>query len=198
MPEQRPSPYNELVARALEVAAKAHEGQFRRSEGEIPYFSHCAAVALILTQAGYSEDVVIAGILHDVLEDTDFPRDEIVNQFGQPVLDLVEFVTEPSKNFPWVHRKEAYVRKLAGAPSKARAISAADKIHNIRSVLSNLRKDEPIFDRLNQGPREQLAQWRRLLEVLSDGWKSPLLTELGRSIDKVEAELQKRDSGSTS
>lgn len=179
-----------LISRALEVSAKAHEGQYRKSDGRIPYISHCAAVGVILLRAGYDETVVAAGILHDVLEDTILTHDDLRSEFGEEVLELVDLVTEQDKSVPWDERKTLYEERLVGAMEGARAIAAADKLHNVWSLLESLRRGEPIFARMNKGPTGQIAQWERVIAVLSDGWESQLLDDLRELIGAVKMELE--------
>jgi (p)ppGpp synthase/HD superfamily hydrolase len=123
-----------LIHEAMDFAALAHAGQSRK-RGDIPYVSHAAAVGLMLQKAGMEEVVVAAGLLHDVIEDTGFGYDALEMRFGRVVAGLVQSVSEQDKSLPWTERKTAYIERLRTASRGALAIAAADKIHNMRSIL---------------------------------------------------------------
>lgn len=116
------SAYSTRLDRALAVAAKAHAGQNRKGT-DIPYIMHPFHVALILDRHGYPEDVVIAGVLHDVLEDTDHAEASLRAEFGDEVVRLVKSVTEVKTEGgtkrPWRVRKEEQLEHLRHAtPTK--------------------------------------------------------------------------------
>src|SRR3989338_2085111 len=96
--------YSGKIQKAIRFAITAHDGQTRKGK-DIPYITHPLTVALILSQVGASEDVIVAGILHDVVEDSDVELDDVQEQFGEPVADLVKAVTEEDKGLPWETRK---------------------------------------------------------------------------------------------
>ena len=79
----------DLIDKALQIASIAHEGQYRKNT-KIPYIAHPVAVGMILQKAGYSEEMVAAGILHDTVEDTDITMEDIEREFGLEVARIVE------------------------------------------------------------------------------------------------------------
>lgn len=184
---------SKTIFRALEYAAHAHEGQYRKSDGKIPYFSHCAAVGMILHDAGFSDDVVCAGILHDILEDTAVTEGELRREFNTAIARLVVWVTEPPKSVRWEERKATYREQLSRAPAEARAISTADKLHNIQSILASLENGEPIFAKMSRGPAAQIEQWEGLLTTLKEGWNAPLLEDLENLIAFAKEKLLRDD-----
>ena len=90
---------------ACEIATIAHRGKNRKGK-DVPYIVHPMAVAILLAQAGASEEVIIAGILHDTVEDTGLKLKNIEQQFDLEVAGIVEGCSEPHKSDPWIKRKE--------------------------------------------------------------------------------------------
>ena len=91
-------------------------------------------VAMILSQAGYSEDVIVAGVLHDTIEDTDLTLDYISNRFNTRIADIVE---EQHGTLPWKARKKHTIEYLKTASCEVRAVACADKLHNVRSMVAD-------------------------------------------------------------
>ena len=141
--------YSDRINHAFAFAAKHHDRQVRKGT-RLPYLTHPANVALILTRYGRDEDTVVAGILHDVIEDCvreawtrEMLEDRIASKFGQPVLDAVLSVTKRKLDDEGVElsREEAkadYLERLAAANAAARWVCAADKVHNAGSLLADL------------------------------------------------------------
>jgi (p)ppGpp synthase/HD superfamily hydrolase len=178
--------YSALIDRAVEFAAIAHRDQLRKSpELEIPYIQHTVMVGLILQRAGYSEEVVAAGVLHDVLEDTEVSLVMLQEEFGPRVADLVNSVSEQDKSLPWEERKERYLRHLETAGDESKAITASDKIHNINSILVSLKRGADIWCVFKRGREAQLDRFRRLLKTLKSNWSSPLLLELEEVVERL-------------
>ena len=106
---------------ALRWSAVCHQGQTRKGSGT-PYFEHAAAVAMILDRAGFDEDVVIAGLLHDVVEDTEATVEEVATRFGPVVGEIVRQCSEvkldaEGRKRPWIDRKRDHLAALVGAPA---------------------------------------------------------------------------------
>ena len=178
--------FSDLINRAAEFAAVAHSQQVRKSpEARIPYYQHPLMVGLILQRAGCDDHVVAAGILHDVLEDTATTAEEITRQFGTRIADIVVSVSERDKLLPWEVRKQRLLEGLRHAGPDARAVAAADKIHNIRSILLSLQRGVDIWSRFRRGREVQIDRFRRLLEVLRAGWDHPLVMELERAVREL-------------
>lgn len=176
-----------LVRRAHAFAAERHRGQVRKGDGR-PFISHPSAVARLLKRHGMPEEVVAAGFLHDVLEDTPTPADELERRFGAKVAALVREVTEPDKSHPWEFRKEAYLAHLRRASREALAISCADKLHNTSSLIAAYRREGPeVFDRFSRGVEEKLAYHRRVYGQIRRSWPGcPLLGPLERAVRELE------------
>lgn len=135
---------SERIIRALEFAARAHDGQFRKDSAHTPYFSHPAGIGLMLAQTGCPEDVIIAGILHDVVEDTKFSFEDISNEFGEPVAELVKWVSIPD-NVKGIEGKKVYVENLSNAPKEALLISAADMLYNRADIILSKNSGDDIL-----------------------------------------------------
>jgi (p)ppGpp synthase/HD superfamily hydrolase len=131
-------PYTERFDGALLYAARLHRDQTRKGTG-VPYVTHLLTVAAIVGEYNGTEDEVIAALLHDAPEDAggEAQLAEIRTRFGGPVADIVAGCTDAHEGPkpPWRARKEAYLDHLAEAPAPVRLVSAADKLHNARSVL---------------------------------------------------------------
>lgn len=121
-----------MYEKAKAFIRKAHQGQKRKITGE-PYFSHPFNVARILQQAGFRQDVVIAGLLHDVVEDTPVTMEEITTEFGPNVAKLVAAHTE-NKALSWEERKAHTIEVVKNGSLEEKAIIVADKLDNLTSV----------------------------------------------------------------
>lgn len=159
-------PEGTMLYNAITMATVAH-GDQRRKGTDIPYIVHPFSVAMILSQVGYSEEVVVAGVLHDTVEDTDLTLDEIREHFGTRVADIVEGCSEPDRSLPWETRKQHSLEYLTTASREVRAVSCADKLHNIRSIVADYREvGEQVWDRFNRGREQQEWYYRGLAESL--------------------------------
>jgi (p)ppGpp synthase/HD superfamily hydrolase len=122
-----------LTREALAFADERHAGQTRDIE-EVPFVTHPVEVACLLHEAGYSDEVVAAGVLHDVLEDTDAEAEELVSRFGHDVASLVAAVSDDPTIEDPLERKAALRRQVAEAGERAAAVFAADKISKAREL----------------------------------------------------------------
>ncbi len=178
--------FSAVVNRALEIAAVAHEGHYRKNPGEkIPYVSHAVMVGYLLQKAGYDEDVVTAGILHDVLEDTHYPRERLIQEFGDQIVEWVEWVTERDKSLPWERRKENYLRQLMDAPPEAIAVAVADKIHNLQSILAAVKRGEDIWGRFSRDRQTTLTNLEKVLKVAERHRGDPLVSEFHDLVEQI-------------
>jgi (p)ppGpp synthase/HD superfamily hydrolase len=154
------------------------------------------AVASLVGEQTEDEEVVIAALLHDAVEDQGGPktRKMIAERFGERVASLVDACTdtdvEPKP--PWKPRKTAYLAHLADpqTPSEACLISAADKLHNARSLVADLREHGSVsLDKFNAPPEDIRWYYQSVAEILSDRLgTSPLVAELNRTVETL-AEL---------
>jgi len=193
--------YSDAINHALAFAAKHHDRQVRKGT-KLPYLTHPANVAVILTRYGRDSDTIVSGILHDVIEDSvregytrEMLEQRIGDKFGTKVLDTVLAVTYRKHDDDGVElsgedRKVDYLERLAGASEEARWVCAADKVHNASSIISDLRRTvdpETIWGRFGGG-RAGIGRWyRQVYERLRElGFDAPIMAEL----DKASGELQ--------
>src|ERR1700730_13109897 len=154
------------LQRAFRYAAEKHAGQTRKKTA-VPYLSHLMAVASLVLEAGGDEDMAIAALLHDVVEDCGgLPRlREVRKQFGTRVAKIVEGCTDayvvPKPE--WLERKKNYLGEVKHADAETRLVSAADKLHNVRTILADYRQDgESIWKRFS-GKKEGTLWYYRAL-----------------------------------
>lgn len=170
---------------ALRLALTAHATQTRKTDGS-PYIVHPIMVAQLLLQHCASEDVVIAALLHDVLEDTDTTREKVMLVAGEEVLVIIESVSE-NKDLPWEERKTAYVSKVLAGGESVWLVSVADKIHNAESLLYHISQiGEDAWDVFSRGKESKLWFERFLHSELSKVWKHPLLDQYEALIRALE------------
>src|SRR5262245_17482376 len=136
--------YSLKVDEALKLAASAHRDQVRKGT-DIPYITHVVMVATILLRHGFDEDLVVAGLLHDIVEDQDVPITVIAAGFGEEVARLVDAVSEQKRDgdaeIPWEQRKADALAHLRAADERVAALKAADALHNAHSMANDLRRD---------------------------------------------------------
>ena len=151
---------------ALEFAVKAHHGQFRKGTG-IPYVTHPINVGTSLLNYGFPSALVIAGFLHDTLEDTKTKEKDICKRFGERVLKIVLGATEPEHGTkPWRERKEHTVEHLKSAQQDVVIVSCADKLDNIRSLIRDHKKNgERLWKRFNAPKEDQKWYYQSLAKV---------------------------------
>ena len=125
---------------ALEYAAERHEGQ-RRTSDDAAFILHPLEVAQLLSNRGYPDEVVAAGVLHDSLEDTDATPLELESRFGSEVARLVCSVSEPSPHGSFAERKARLRRAMAKTGPDSLAVYAADKVAKVRELRLTLARD---------------------------------------------------------
>ena len=177
--------------RALLFATLKHSGQTRKGTA-VPYVAHLLSVAGLVLEVGGDEDLAIAALLHDVVEDCGGAPmlQEIRRRFGKRVAHVVEGCTDTylDPKPPWRQRKEGYLKHLRTADADVRLVSAADKLHNARSVLADYREiGESVWERF-QGKRDgTLWYYRALLDEFRRQKANPLINQLERVILELEA-----------
>jgi (p)ppGpp synthase/HD superfamily hydrolase len=192
--------YSDVINHALAFAAKHHDRQVRKGT-KLPYLTHPANVAIILTRYGRDNDTVVAGILHDVIEDCirdgytrEMLEQRIGDKFGPTVLDTVLAVTYRRHDDDGVElsgedRKEDYLERLGTTTEQARWVCAADKVHNASSIVADLRRTvdpETVWNRFGGGKSGTARWYRQVYDRLREvGFTAPIMAEL----DQASAEL---------
>lgn len=166
-----------------------HSGQVKKGAGGVPYISHLMGVAGLVMEAGGDEDLTIAALLHDVVEDCGgaLRLTEIEQQFGERVAHVVDGCTD-SYSYPkppWRERKQAYIARLREEDEDTRLVSAADKVHNSRSILWDFREiGDEVWQRFSGKREGTLWYYRTLAEEFR---RRP--NRLSRELDRVVTEL---------
>lgn len=156
------------ILEAIQIANQAHKDQKRKTDGT-PYISHPVSVGILLQNARADDDVIIAGILHDVLEDTDLKKEEIEINFGGAVLELVEAVTEDKSISDWKTRKTHYLEKIKNHSNRAVLVSVADKYHNLFTLWKEGEKlKETIWEKFNAGKEKQFWFYDELCKIFEE------------------------------
>jgi (p)ppGpp synthase/HD superfamily hydrolase len=175
---------------ALSYAAQLHADQ-QRKRSDVPYVAHLLAVTSIVLENGATEDEAIAALLHDAVEDQGgAPRlAEIHERYGDNVARIVAGCTDTDQTPkpPWRARKEQYLDHLASADRSIQLVSAADKLHNVRSLCEDYRTiGESLWQRFNGGRDGTLWYYRAVLERLDKLAGTPLLDQLSRAVAELE------------
>jgi (p)ppGpp synthase/HD superfamily hydrolase len=181
-------PYGAKFEEALVHAARLHREGVRKGTA-IPYVTHLLAVAAIVGENGGTEDEVVAALLHDAIEDTPETEASLAARFGPAVAEIVAACsdTDVTPKPPWKERKEAYVARAAGLPNSARLVSSADKLHNARSILADLRMEgDALWGRFTGGKEGTLWYYRALVEAYGASGATPVVEELDRVVSEIE------------
>ena len=177
--------------RAFNFAAEKHAGQARKAS-TIPYIAHLMGVASLVLEFGGDEDLAIAALLHDVVEDCGGAPmlKEVRRRFGSRVAKIVDGCTDSDTypKPPWRKRKETYIQHLKTADTETRLVSAADKLNNVRSILSDYREvGEAVWERFAGGREGTLWYYRTLLQEFLRHKPSRLVREFGLAVRQLEA-----------
>jgi len=181
---------------ALVFAACAHRTQVRKGTPDpgVPYIIHPMHVATILRAHGFDEDLVIAGLLHDTVEDCDVDPGDIARRFGDAVAALVSAVTEQKSDTsggrrPWRDRKVDQLDHLRRGGPRVAALKCADALHNAASTMMDVeRGGAAVWRRFNAGPDDTVWYYRQIVELSGDhlGAEHALVLELARVVDRLE------------
>jgi (p)ppGpp synthase/HD superfamily hydrolase len=174
---------------AIEFAARAHRGQYRKGTG-IPYLIHPLNVARTLIEAGCEEDVVVAGLLHDTVEDTPVTLADIRTQFGEAVAQLVEAASEPDKSDTWENRKRHTIESLEKAPEEVHFLVCADKLDSILTIRNDYeRMGESVWKRFNRPKPLQELYYRSLVDTFlkrtPEGERGRLFRDFAGAVSQV-------------
>ena len=195
--------FTEQFEKALTLATRLHATQVRKGT-TIPYIAHLLGVASIAMDYGADEEEAIAALLHDAAEDQggEETLHRIEQRFGSRVAEIVAGCSDTFE-FPkpaWRKRKEDYISRMATESASIRLVSAADKLHNARSILADYRVlGEELWSRFNGGKDGTLWYYRALVEAFRDAGTNPLLVnELDLVVSEIErlaaAELQPEEA----
>jgi len=181
--------YSPRIVDAFAFAYALHRTQVRKGS-HVPYITHLMGVAAIVGRYGGDEDQFIAALLHDAVEDQGGREtlDRIREAFGADVARYVEGCTDSDTQPkpPWRDRKERFIENTKCAEPRIRLIIAADKLHNARSIISDLDEcGNEVWRRFKAGQDDTLWYYGEMVRALSTGWSHPILRELSSAVDDM-------------
>ena len=174
--------------KAMKFAIKAHDGKFRKAELSKPYIFHPIDVANLLQNYGFDDNVVAAGYLHDVIEDTEYTKEDILKNFGEDICSLVLGATEEDKSLSWEERKLGTINRVKKMDLRHKAIVACDKISNIEDLRFKFGKDGmEDFSSFNRGKDKKLWYWNEVYKSLIDSEDKnlPIFSRLSKNLDSI-------------
>ena len=180
------------IQQAINLAAKLHNGQVRKADIDLPYISHCFSVAWLAANYTKDEEVVIAALLHDTIEDTGYTVAALEKDFGARVAQLVKEVSEVDKKsemetINWQERKEKYLANLQTAEEGALIISAADKIHNLQSLVASYKeRGELVWQAFKAPANKKLWLYEEVLKILELRLKNKIVAHLRQSLKEAK------------
>ncbi|MEM7305673.1 MAG: HD domain-containing protein [Planctomycetota bacterium] len=177
------------VEDALRVAEAAHAGQTRKGPTGAPYIIHPMHVALLVARWGYGDVEIQAAILHDVVEDCDgWTVARLEQLFGAKVASVVDELSE-DKSCTWEERKQHAVDSIPGLSPEACVVKAADKLHNLRSLLAELTQNDDqddVWSRFTGGRERTLQMDRLLIDALCERVGDGVASELQAGMSELE------------
>ena len=188
---QRNSALGPHFLRAFAFAAKKHAGQTRKAS-TIPYIAHLMGVASLVLEAGGDEDMAIAALLHDVVEDCGGAPmlREVRRRFGLRVAKIVDGCTDADTypKPPWLGRKQRYIARLKKEDAETHLVSAADKLNNVRSILSDYRAiGESVWSRFHGGREGTLWYYRTLRDEFLRHKPNRITRDLELAVRELES-----------
>ncbi len=189
------------IKKAINLASKLHLGQVRKDDPALPFIRHPFSVAWILRDYTKDENVIIAGILHDTLEDVEgYTFAMLRRDFGTKVAKIVWEISEKRKSnkkvgarATWKKRKQSFMNNLKKASAGALLVCAADKIDNLQSLQEAYkRQGEKVWDGFNAGASKQMWFYENIAKILGKKLKSPITKELDLELKKLQKLFAKR------
>ncbi len=177
-----------LKERAKAFAIKAHMGQVRKSEPDKPMIMHPISVGNLLEEYGYDDEIIAAGYLHDVVEDTKYTIEDIQNEFGEKVANLVMGASEPDKTLSWEERKEHTIKETKTLPLANKLIICADKINNLEDMMLKFEKNgKKDFSAFKRGEEQQKWYFTNVYEsiIYNEDANLPIFKRLKNAVDNV-------------
>lgn len=178
--------YSYKISRAIRFSIKTHEvyQKQKRKGKDIPYIVHPLVVGIILSRAGTDEDTIVAGILHDTIEDSipekKVTKEMIKERFGEKVADIVASVSETNKNLPWNERKQEALKHINDFSHESLLVKSADIISNASELLEDCEHEgDAVFSRFNAPKQNILQHYLRTITAIINRWQdNPLASDL--------------------
>lgn len=180
--------YTYKIEQAIKAAALLHSEHWRKGDVPIPYITHLMAVTIILRDYTRDEDTLVAALLHDTLEDTDYTAEEMEGDFGKKVTEIVQTLSEPThdrKNkLTWTERKKAYAEQIKKGPIEAVYIAAADKCHNFRSIVDDYYGNHNSFLRdFGKSLDDRIEVYQSISNAINSRLKDGIVHEFNHTFD---------------
>lgn len=177
----------ERMEKAIVTASMIHDGYTRKGDGVTPYIAHPVSVAMILSTCTDDQDVIIAGYLHDAIEDTGYKERAMKLDFGERVTKIVLEVTEKDKKASWDERKQGYIEGIKNKSLEACLVACADKISNARALISaRERIGEGVWGSFKASKEKKLWYFRSVCEELEKRLQGGLICELQATLQELE------------
>lgn len=169
------------IEKAIQKSSLLHQGQLRKGQS-FPYVSHLFSVAIILFEFTNDEDIIVAGILHDTLEDTNYTADELEKDFGLKIKEIVLGVSEEKTRdgikIDWLERKQKYLERLKNDSFGSLMVCAADKIHNLMSLMNDYKiRGEEIWQNFNAVKEKKIWYYGETLKTIREKLDNPIIGE---------------------
>ncbi len=175
----------DLVEKALRIMLVAHGQQKRKTDGSL-YVIHPMMVAAKLAKLEFPDEVVAAAMIHDVLEDTDYPEQKLRQELGDKVVDIILPLSE-DKSLEWEDRKQKYIEAVKNASPETKAVSIADKIHNLENIIvTHQTMGADIWTKFNRGKDKKMWFEQEMLKAFKSSWHHPMIAEYEKLIEQVE------------
>lgn len=182
--------------KAVSDARQLYAGRVRKDGSGAPYVMHLLAVAALVLEFGGGEVEAIAALKHDDLEDTDIGLDNLRHRAGDEVAGIVLGCTEDKSLRDWRERKEDYLERLHNASPAVKLVAAADKLHNLRSLAANLRREgEAVWRHFDGGKPGTLWFYVACREVLGDGWDNAILAAIDEELARLPVAVEEAIDG---
>lgn len=180
---------NDKELEAISLATIAHKDQVGKI-GKEPYILHPFAVATIIKDYSNDDTLVIAGLLHDVIEDCpNYSLEEIEAQFGSDVANIIKYVTELPKTNSWYIRKKDSIKKKKKAPYSAKVVYAADKIHNLTCLIKDYQeKENDLWSYFNSEKEEILWYYENIVRSIGFSYEhDPIMINMNQKLNELIA-----------
>lgn len=178
----------DIKEKAKLFAIKAHMGQVRKNEPDKPMIMHPIGVGQLLKSFGYDDNVIAAGFLHDVVEDTKYTIEDIEKEFGSDIASLVMGASEPDKSLSWEERKKHTIEETKKLPLRNKVVICADKINNLEDLMIKFMKSgSRDFSSFKRGEEKQKWYYKSVYESLIFGEDKnlPIFKKLEYILDVV-------------
>lgn len=181
--------YSYRVEQAIRAASVLHKDQIRKGSMPFPFVTHLMATAFTLIDYTTDEDVIVSALLHDTLEDTDYTFEELREDFGARVADIVLTLTEQrhtpqGEPISWKERKLSYARQIKRGPEEALLVAAADKIHNFRTTVEDYADaHDRFYQDFGKNFDDRLEVYQVIANAINSRLKSPILAEFNHVFD---------------